>query len=339
MNVIELHKKVWSGLQARRAQLPHSLLLIGQKGLGKFDLARQFAASLLCEQPQTDGLACGKCLACNWYAQGNHPDFRLLQPDAMSDEVEVEEGKKKPSQQITIDQVRGLDEFMNVGTHRGGLRIVIVNPTEAMNRSTANSLLKTLEEPAPSTLFLMVSSEPMRLLPTIRSRCQVVPVPLPNMQQAEKVLADAGVADARRWLALAGGSPGLALELAASGQLSWLETLIKRLAAGKSIDALSLAGELEKAVKDSKGKLALKNVVEALQKWLVDLTLARNGMPVRYFLPQATTISGLADMIPAVRLTHSYRDMISRRREAEQPLNARLFLEGLFLDYRALFAN
>jgi DNA polymerase-3 subunit delta' len=339
MNVIELHKKVWSGLQARRAQLPHSLLLIGQKGLGKFDLARQFAASLLCEQPQTDGLACGKCLACNWYAQGNHPDFRLLQPDAMSDEVEVEEGKKKPSQQITIDQVRGLDEFMNVGTHRGGLRIVIVNPTEAMNRSTANSLLKTLEEPAPSTLFLMVSSEPMRLLPTIRSRCQVVPVPLPNMQQAEKVLADAGVTDARRWLALAGGSPGLALELAASGQLSWLETLIKRLAAGKSIDALSLAGELEKAVKDSKGKLALKNVVEALQKWLVDLTLARNGMPVRYFLPQATTISGLADMIPAVRLTHSYRDMISRRREAEQPLNARLFLEGLFLDYRALFAN
>jgi len=339
MNVIELHKKVWSGLQARRAQLPHSLLLIGQKGLGKFDLARQFAASLLCEQPQADGLACGKCLACNWYAQGNHPDFRLLQPDAMSDEVEVEEGKKKPSQQITIDQVRGLDEFMNVGTHRGGLRIVIVNPTEAMNRSTANSLLKTLEEPAPSTLFLMVSSEPMRLLPTIRSRCQVVPVPLPNMQQAEKVLADAGVADARRWLALAGGSPGLALDLAASGQLSWLETLIKRLAAGKSVDALGLAGELEKAVKDSKGKLALKNVVEALQKWLVDLTLAKNGMPVRYFLPQATTISGLADMIPAVRLIHSYRDMISRRREAEQPLNARLFLEGLFLDYRALFAN
>lgn len=339
MNVIELHKKVWAGLQARRVQLPHSLMLIGQKGLGKFNLARQFAASLLCEQPQVDGLACGKCLACNWYAQGNHPDFRLLQPDAMSDEVEVEESKKKPSQQITIDQVRGLDEFMNVGTHRGGLRIVIVNPTEAMNRSTANSLLKTLEEPAPSTLFLMVSSEPMRLLPTIRSRCQVVPVPLPNMQQAEKVLADAGVADARRWLALAGGSPGLALELAASGQLSWLETLIKRLAAGRSVDALSLAGELEKAVKDSKGKLALKNVVEALQKWLVDLTLAKNGMPVRYFLPQAATISGLADMIPAVRLIHSYRDMISRRREAEQPLNARLFLEGLFLDYRALFAN
>ncbi|HSG24301.1 MAG TPA: DNA polymerase III subunit delta', partial [Azonexus sp.] len=76
-----------------------------------------------------------------------------------------------------------------------------------------------------------------------------------------------------------------------------------------------------------------------LQKWLVDLTLAKNGMPVRYFLPQAATIAGLADMIPATRLIHSYRTLISHRQEAEQPLNARLFLEGLFLDYRALFAN
>ncbi|HSG24107.1 MAG TPA: DNA polymerase III subunit delta', partial [Azonexus sp.] len=310
MNVIELHKNVWLGLQARRERLPHSLLLIGQRGLGKFDLAIQFAASLLCEQQQEGGRACGKCLACNWFSQGNHPDFRLLQPNALNDEVELEDGKKKPSQQITIDQVRGLDEFLNVGTHRGGLRIVVVNPTEAMNRNTANSLLKTLEEPAAGTLFLLVSSEPMRLLPTIRSRCQVVPIPLPGAKQAEKVLADAGVADAGRWLALAGGSPGLALELSASGQMVWLETLITRLSAGKNADPLSLAGEIEKAVKDSKGKLLLKNVVDALQKWLVDLTLAKNGMPVRYFLPQAATIAGLADMIPATRLIHSYRTLI-----------------------------
>ena len=159
MNEIELHKKVWTGLQARREKLPHALLFVGQKGLGKFALARQFAASLLCEAPRSDGQACGTCLACNWYGQGNHPDFRLLQPEAMEDQPEADEGKKKPSQQITIDQVRALDEFLNVGTHRGGLRIVIVNPTEAMNRSTAIALIKTLEQPAPSTIFLMISSD------------------------------------------------------------------------------------------------------------------------------------------------------------------------------------
>ncbi|MBS1157659.1 MAG: polymerase delta prime subunit [Proteobacteria bacterium] len=339
MNVINLHPKVWNGLLARRQQLPHSLLLVGQKGLGKFALARQFVASLLCEEPQADGRACGKCLACNWYSQGNHPDFRLLQPDALGDESEVEDGKKKPSQQITIDQVRGLDDFLIVGTHRAGLRIILVNPAEAMNRNTANALLKTLEEPAPDTLFLLVSNEPLRLLPTIRSRCQVVPVATPQPALAAQVLAAAGLPDAGRWLALAGGSPGLALELSASGQGMWLETLVKRLAAGRHADPLGLAAEFEKLVKDSKGKLLLKTVVEALQKWLIDLSLAKNGLPVRYFLPQQATISGLADIIPALSLIHSYRDMIKRRQEAEQPLNARLFLEGVFLDYRALFAN
>ncbi len=339
MNVIELHSKVWSGLLARRENLPHALLLSGQKGLGKYALAELFVASLLCESPKADGLACGTCLACNWLAQGNHPDFRLLQPDALSEEEGSEDGKKKASQQITIDQVRGLDDFLNVGTHRGGLRIVIVNPAEAMNRSTANSLLKTLEEPSLGTLFLLVSNEPFRLLPTIRSRCQVVPVPVPLAVKSIAALQQAGLKDAERWLALSGGAPGQALDLAASGQGAWLEVLVTRLANGRKTDPLGAAAELEKFIKDSKGKLLLKQVVEAMQKWMVDMTLVRNGMPIRYFLPQQGTISQLAVMIPPVRLIHSYRALIARRQEAEQPLNARLFLEGLFLDYRGLFAN
>ena len=339
MNEIQLHEKTWHALQARRDKLPHALLLIGQKGQGKAALARAFAASLLCEQPQTDGQACGQCLACNWFGQGNHPDFRCLQPDALSEDAEAEEGKKKASQQITIDQVRGLDDFLNVGTHRDGLRIILVNPAEAMNRNTANALLKTLEEPAASTLFLLVSNEPLKLLPTIRSRCQSVPVPLPSIAQATAALKAAGIADAERWLALAGGSPGLAAELAGSGQGAWLELLVKRLSTGGKLDPLQAAAELDKALKDAKGRLVLKTVVEALQKWLVDLTLVANALPPRYFLPQAATIDGLAAMIPATRLIRFYRDVIKRRQEAEQPLNARLFLEGIFLDYRALFAR
>lgn len=339
MNEIQLHEKTWHALQARRDRLPHALLLIGQKGQGKAALARAFAASLLCEQPRADGQACGQCLACNWFSQGNHPDFRCLQPDALSEEAEAEEGKKKASQQITIDQVRGLDDFLNVGTHRDGLRIILVNPAEAMNRNTANALLKTLEEPAASTLFLLVSNEPLKLLPTIRSRCQSVPVPLPSAAQAVAALQAVGIADAERWLALAGGAPGLAAELAGSGQAAWLELLVKRLAAGARLDPLQAAAELDKALKDAKGRVVLKTVVEALQKWLVDLTLVANAQSPRYFLAQAATIDGLAAMIPATRLIRFYRDVIKRRQEAEQPLNARLFLEGIFLDYRALFAR
>ena len=339
MNVISIHEKTWNALQARRAQLPHALMLIGQRGLGKFELARQFAASLLCENPQTQGRACGQCLACNWYEQGNHPDFRLLQPDAFADEGEGEESKKKASQQITIDQVRALDDFMNVGTHRAGLRIILINPTEAMNRNTANALLKSLEEPAPGTLFLLISSEPLRLLPTLRSRCQVVPVGMPSIASSARILAGEGIESPERWLALAGGAPLLALELATSGQNVWMDLLLKRVAAGRETDPIGLAAELDKLIKESKGKLLLKSIVEVFQKWLVDLTLARNGLPVRYFLQQQSTTANLADMIPVVRLLHAYRALLLRRREAEQPLNSRLFLESLFLDYRALFAK
>lgn len=106
MNIIELYKNVWHGLQEQRQRLPHALLLVGQRGLGKFELARAFAAGLLCEKQIPGGQACGHCLACNWFAQGNHPDFRLLQPDALAEDGDGEEGKKKASQQITIDQIQ-----------------------------------------------------------------------------------------------------------------------------------------------------------------------------------------------------------------------------------------
>lgn len=339
MNVIDLYKAVWLDLQSRRTRLPHALLLTGQRGLGKSALARAFAAGLLCERPLANGAACGKCLACNWMGQGNHPDFRLLQPPALAAEMEANETRKGGGQQITIDQVRALDEFLNVGTHRAGLRIIVVNPAEAMNRSTANALLKSLEEPAASTLFLLVSGEPLRLLPTIRSRCQLVAVNVPAREISIPSLAAEGLADAGRWLALAGGSPGLAIELAASGQGGWLELLTGRLAEKREMDPIGLAGDIDKAIRDSKGKLTLKSVVEAMQKWHFDLTLASSGLPVRYFLPEQTTICGLAAMIPPARLIRAYRALATRRREVEQPLNTRLFLEGLFLDYRGLLGT
>lgn len=339
INAIKLHSSVWRQLNERRRQLPHALLFLGQKGLGKYELAHCFANSLLCESPLTDGAACKQCLACNWFDQGNHPDFRLLQPDALADDNEGEESRKKASLQITVDQVRGLDEFVSVGTHRGGLRIILINPAESMNRNAANSLLKTLEEPNSNTLFLLISSEPMRLLPTIRSRCQVLPFPLPPTEMSLNFLEQEGIADPVRWLALAGGSPGIALELASSEQNTWLDLIISSLASGQKLEPLACAAALEKILKESKGKLLLRQVVDVIQKWLIDLNQARNGLPVRYFQSLQPTIAKLADMIPSARLIRSYRNLILRRQESEQPLNSRLFLEGLFMDYRALFAN
>ena len=342
MNIIELHSSVWEQLRARRRQLPHALLLTGQRGIGKFALARSFAASLLCENLTVAGEACGACLACGWLAQGNHPDVRLLQPNAMIAEAaesgELDEaGKKKPSQQITIDQVRALDDFLHVGTHRHGARVVLLNPAEAMNRSTANALLKSLEEPIASTLFLLISSEPHRLLPTIRSRCQVMPVRHPVQRLAGQWLSDAGVREAENWLALAGGSPLLALELSNSGERVLLDALLAQLTRGNSLDPLAAAANLDKVVKAEKRPAALKRALDWGQKWLFDLTLASEALPPRYFLAQALLLQALAQTTNTRKLLAFDRKAIQYKAQCEQPLNSRLFLEDFFMSYARLF--
>lgn len=345
MNIVDLHSEAWAQLAARRAQLPHALLISGQRGIGKIDLARAFAESLLCESPAADGQACGVCAACGWLRQGNHPDFRLLQPDALAEAEgetvaagEADSGsKKKASQQITIAQVRALDDFLHVGTHRHGARVVLVYPAEAMNRSTANSLLKSLEEPIAGTLFILVSSEPARLLPTIRSRCQALPVAQPSPSRGETWLHAAGVGDAAHWLALAGGSPLLAVELAGSGDGGLLDALIGELARGATLDALSAAAALDRMIKAEKGALPLARLVEWAQKWIVDLTLVAERLPARYFLARSADLQRLAAASDAERLLAFARKAIQWRVQCEQPVNGRLFLEELFLSYAALF--
>jgi DNA polymerase-3 subunit delta' len=330
---------------ARRARLPHALLLCGQQGIGKFDLAVAFAASLLCEQRRDSGEACGRCLACGWVTQGNHPDLRLLHPQSFAsgagqaDDGDDPAGTKKPSQQITIDQVRALDDFLHVGTHRHGARVILLNPAEAMNRATANALLKSLEEPVANTLFLLVASDPYRLLPTIRSRCQTISMPLPPRASATTWLRDAGVAEPDDWLALAAGAPLLALALNSSGERALVEALLAAVSAGAGVDPLASAAALERVLRSERRPAPLRRLLEWTQKWLFDLLLATEALPPRYFLRQAALLRDLASGTDSRRILAFSRKAIQCKAQCEQPLNNRLFLEDFFLGYVRVFRN
>lgn len=158
----------WQAPQWRRirsmlaaGRLPHGLILAGPDGLGKRHFAHIVAAMLLCESRTGEGLACGRCRACALYAAGNHPDAKVVVPE--------EEGKA-----IAVDQIRELGLFAALKSHGGGWQIAIIAPADAMNRSAANALLKTLEEPPPGMHLLLIAEQPSRLPATVRSRCQTL---------------------------------------------------------------------------------------------------------------------------------------------------------------------
>ena len=131
---------------------------------------------------------------CRWFLAGNHPDFRRVESEAVAKvpppadrDEEAPTSKratKQPSIEIKVDQVRELADFLYVRSHRGGVRLALVHPAEDMNENAANALLKGLEEPPAGAMFILVSHRPAQLLPTIRSRCVAVPVPIPPREAA-----------------------------------------------------------------------------------------------------------------------------------------------------------
>lgn len=228
--------EAWHRLgEARRmGRLPHGLLLHGSAGLGLGGFARDLARSLLCEQPSGDGEACGACRSCRLEQAGNHPDLRRVSPE--------EEGKA-----IRVDQVRGLTDFLGMKSQLGGLKLAILEPAEAMNRNAANSLLKTLEEPTPGSVIVLVCHRLTGLPPTVRSRCQRIDFRPPDAGIARSWLADRlpEGTDAELLLGLAGGSPLAALTLAREEILEQRHGIVAGflgLTQGK-LDPVAVAGE------------------------------------------------------------------------------------------------
>jgi len=218
MKLAPWHVQDWQRLQARRAQdrLAHALLLSGAAGLGKREFADAFVAALLCERAgdREDGMACGQCRSCALLKAGSHPDAVRVVLELRDDGT--------PRTEIIVDQIRVLGERLAMTAQFGGMQVARIDPADAMNASAANALLKTLEEPTPATVIVLIADRPARLPATIRSRCQRIDFHLPPRAQAQGWLIGQGV-DAKAAdtaLDVAAGNPGMALELARSGGLA-----------------------------------------------------------------------------------------------------------------------
>ncbi len=324
--VLSWHTAQLSELAKTRARMPHALLVHGREGMGQFELATAFAQALLCEQPPADGGSCGTCPACVWFGQGNHPDFRLIQPESMAADEETESSdSRKKSDQIRIEQVRELQRFLAVGTHRAGRRVILMHPAETMNFATQNALLKSLEEPPPETVFLLVTSFSHRLLPTIRSRCQNVVAAVPSREQAARWLEDQGMENPESLLALAGGAPLTAQRLAES------EPARRRL-----IEQLKDAAFDPVAAVESCLTVEPAEAIGWLQRWVYDLMSFRLSGTIRYHVSDEPGVKSASARCSPAQAGRLLRRLAQARGLASHPLNARLFLEGLLIDYQGL---
>lgn len=328
---------------ALATQRTHALLLHGPQGVGQFEMALTLAQAWLCDSTAPVHSAsdtdrprpCGVCASCRLVHARSHPDLMVLVPEALrsalgwnaddaSEEGAVDAtGKRKPSKEIRVAEVRRILAFAHTTAAREHGKVVVVYPAEAMNTIAANALLKILEEPTGRLRFVLAGSSADTLLPTIRSRCQSLWLGVPDAEVASAWLRGQGVSAPEVLLAAAGGQPQEAL--------TWFRD---------GIDAkvwLSLPTQLARGEQASLPTWPLARVVDIMFKVCHDAMRVAAGAAPRYFPPEAMPAfaSGAADI---AALSAWYRELGRIARHAEHPWQTALTIESLVLQAKTALA-
>ena len=344
-------------LESLLTQRGHAWLLGGPSGLGQFELALALATAWLCEQPTAQG-ACGHCGSCHAVAVHTHADLCMLLPETLSlslgwplDEKtqdDLDSKKRKPSKEIKVDAAREAVSFTQFTRSRGTTKVILVFPAERMNHITANTLLKTLEEPPGAVKFILATEAAHQLLPTIRSRCLSHALVWPDFELAlswlgsetllqsklenkpQKSLPPPAPTDLKTLLLRAGGRPADVLDWAQSSPAA--ETAQR----WQDFPKAMLRGDVG-ALADWPPSMA----VDALQKLCHDLWAVRVGAVPRFF--SVTDLAVLSDRPPGktARVSHGLvetglhalaswsRDLNAIARTVDHPYNPGLLIESL----------
>ena len=298
----------------------HALLLQGASGLGQYELGLALAAAWLCHAPTSAG-ACGVCPSCHGIEVRAHAELSVLMPETdmlalhwpLSEKAQkdIDDKKRKPSKEIRVEAMRDLLGFTQTTGAGANGKVVLIYPAERMNTITANTLLKTLEEPAGRTRFILASAAAHELLPTVRSRCQVHPMQWPS------------TAEGLRWLVQQGLPEGEATVLlkAAGGRPDDAQALFQLGFQAKNWRALPKA--LQRGDPGVLADNAAPLVLSSLQKVCHDLLHLACGAAPRFFeaddLPKPSSF---------MALTQWSKDLLQSAKTVEHPYQAGLLMEA-----------
>jgi DNA polymerase-3 subunit delta' len=291
--------------------LPHALLIQEAPGAGGEWLALWAAQLVLCTQGPA--APCGECLACRRVAARAHPDLLMVVPE--------ESGR-----QLRIEQVRELGGELALTSHAGGYKVAILSPADALNRFAANALLKTLEEPQPRTLLVLVVTQPSRLPPTVLSRCQRLKVPAPTRAQALAWLNQAG--GARPWAG--------ALDALGEAPLSVVATDPEEVAAAgsdtqRTLEALAQGSADPVATAERWARADLPLRLRCFENWLTERI--RRHEREGAFMTEVRAGPYLSGGRPVLNIRELFRlidEVRELRATLDVPLNRGVALEVLF---------
>ncbi len=310
-------EKVWTEFvaNAKNSRLPHALLLSGSQGIGLEHLALAMGQYLLCQSPM-DAIACGRCKNCLLMSSGNHPDLVYVSPEDI--------GK-----QIKVDDIRALSEFVAKTAQQGARKVIVIEPADALNMNAANALLKNLEEPAGDTIFILVSSSLSRVLPTVRSRCAKVPLPLPDKKLAIEWLESLHIDSPSSLLHAVGGAPLKAKEWYDSDFLAERGKLIK------SLQALSLGHTSPIDVAKTWTKTEPLVILSCMQSWLEEMIRYKSGSGI---LGECEPFLDVLEPLEAKLLFRLHDNFIKKGSllRGSSNLNQALVLEEMMLDWHAV---
>ena len=269
-------------------RVPSAVLLVGPAGIGKRALADAFAGLLLCGASAGED-ACGACPDCTRVAADTHPDLRVV-------------AREEDRRDIRIEQVRELARWLSLRALVAPRKVAVIDEAHTLNEHGQNALLKTLEEPPGAAVLVLVATSVARLLPTVRSRCQVLRLePLPP-EEVARVLVHGGMAAERaRLLApLAEGCPGRVLALEAEDATRARTRLLDVL---PRLDGLTAAELSQLAQELSRGPLdAALSTTVGWYRDVLETALAGGAARLRNADAAAGVAAAAARLAPAARL-------------------------------------